>query len=183
MTAIETTKVLAVLKATYPNFYRDMPDDEIDGIIGIWTEMFSSDDYQIVAAAVKALIVADTKGFPPVIGQVKERIRQITQPQEMTEGEAWALVAKAIRNSSYDSRKEFEALPDLIRRIVGSPSQLRDWSTMDSDTVHSVVASNFQRAYRVKAERKHDYDALPGDVKKIVAEIANKNTLMIEGET
>ena len=139
--------------------------------------MFAGDDVQIVAAAVKALIASDEKGFPPVIGQVKARIRQITQPQEMTEGEAWALVAKAIRNSAYDSRKEFDALPEQIQRIVGAPSQLRDWGTMDSDTVHSVVASNFQRAYRVKAEQKRNYAALPPDVKATIGGITEKMRL------
>lgn len=168
MTAIETTKVLAVLKATYPNFYRDMPDDEIDGIIGIWEEMFRDDDYQIVAAAVKALIAADAKGFPPVIGQVKARIRQITHPQEMTEGEAWALVHAAIRNSGYDSREEFDKLPRVIQHVVGGPSQLRDWSQMDIETVQSVVASNFQRAYRAKSQSIREYAVLPDDIKRLI---------------
>ena len=145
--------------------------------MSLWSAMFSDDDFMIVAAAVKALIAGDEKGFPPVIGQVKARIRQITQPQEMTEGEAWALVAKAIRNSAYDSRKEFDALPEQIQRIVGAPSQLRDWGTMDSDTVHSVVASNFQRAYRVKAEQKRNYAALPSDVKAMIGGAAEKMRL------
>ena len=64
----------------------------------------------------------------------------------MTAQEAWNLVARAIRNSGYESRKEYDNLPPDIQRLVGSPEQLRDWAMMDSSTVHSVVASNFQRA-------------------------------------
>lgn len=181
MTSEETVKILSVLRGAYPQFYKNTTKQEAYDTINLWAEMFSDDDFMIVAAAVKALIAGDEKGFPPVIGQVKARIRQITKPQEMTEGEAWALVAKAIRNSAYDSRKEFDALPGDIQRIVGAPSQLKDWGTMDSDTVHSVVASNFQRAYRVKAEQRKNYDALPGDVKQIVAQISGKSAPRIEG--
>ena len=177
MNVAETSQIMDILAAAYPRFYsgNDAPDPE--AVLSLWSAMFSDDDFMIVAAAVKALIAGDEKGFPPVIGQVKARIRQITQPQEMTEGEAWALVAKAIRNSAYDSRKEFDALPEQIQRIVGAPSQLRDWGTMDSDTVHSVVASNFQRAYRVKAEQKRNYAALPSDVKAMIGGAAEKMRL------
>jgi len=182
MTSEETVKILSVLRGAYPQFYKNTSKQEAYDTINLWAEMFVDEDFQIVSAAVKALIAGDEKGFPPVIGQVKARIRQITTPQEMTEGEAWALVAKAIRNSAYDSRKEFDALPAEIQRIVGAPSQLRDWGTMDSDTVHSVVASKFQRAYRVKAQQKKDYAALPGDVKAMIAGIAGKCALEAHDE-
>ena len=177
MTSEETVKILSVLRGAYPQFYKNTTKQEAYDTINLWAEMFSDDDFLIVSAAVKALIAGDERGFPPVIGQVKARIRQITTPQEMTEGEAWALVAKAIRNSAYDSRKEFDALPEQIQRIVGAPSQLKDWGMMDSDTVHSVVASNFQRAYRVKAEQKKNYAALPPDVKAMIGGITEKMRL------
>lgn len=180
MTVTETSQIMDILAAAYPRFYAGNEAPDPEAVLSLWASMFAEDDFMIVAAAVKALIAGDTKGFPPVIGQVKARIRQITKPQEMTEGEAWALVAKAIRNSAYDSKKEFESLPQDIQRIVGAPSQLKDWGTMDSETVHSVVASNFQRAYRVKAEQKRNYDALPGDVKQIVTKIASGKHMEIK---
>lgn len=180
MNVAETSQIMDILAAAYPRFYAGNEAPDPESVLSLWATMFAEDDFMIVAAAVKALIAGDVKGFPPVIGQVKARIRQITKPQEMTEGEAWALVARAIRNSTYDSRKEFDALPDYIQRIVGAPSQLREWGTMDSDTVHSVVASNFQRAYRAKAEHRRNYDALPGDVKQLVAQIAGQAALQIE---
>lgn len=174
MTLEDAGKIMDVLAIAYPQFYKNHDNEERLDAAKLWATMFADDDAQIVAAAVKALIACDEKGFPPVIGQVKARIRQITTPQEMTEGEAWALVAKAIRNSAYDSRKEFDALPADIQRIVGAPSQLKDWGMMGSDTVHSVVSSNFQRAYRVKAEQKRNYAALPSDVKVMIGGITEK---------
>lgn len=179
MTGNETLKILAVLKGAYPAFYRDMGRKEADGIVALWTEMFAEDPYELVAAAVKALIACDEKGFPPHIGAVKARIRKITTPQEMTEGEAWALVLRAVSRSAYNAREEFDKLPKLLQGVVGSPNQLRDWALMDSGTLQSVVASNVQRSYKARAAANRDYAALPGDVKALVDSMVGK--LALEG--
>lgn len=139
----------------------------------LWAEMFARDDVALVAAAVKALIESDSKGFPPHIGAVKEKLRLISAGDEMTEAEAWGIVAKALRNSAYGSREEFDKFPPVIKRIVGSPSQLREWSMMDSETVHSVVASNFQRSYKAIAQREKELAKLPPDVKALVGKLAD----------
>lgn len=182
MNETETLKILAVLKGAYPSFYRDMGRKEADGVVGLWAEMFAEDDYAVVAAAVKALIATDEKGFPPHIGAVKARIRQITIPVDMTEAEAWALVHRAVRNSLYGSAEQFERLPDMLRRLVGSQNQLREWAMMDSETVESVVASNFQRSYRARAKSQHELSALPSDVRAMMAEIAESVALPVETE-
>ena len=177
MDRTETMKILSVLRGAYPAFYRDTSRQEAEAIVNLWAAMFADEDYELVGAAVKSLIVADTKGFPPVIGQVKEYIRKLTAPQEMTESEAWALVSKAIRNGIWGAKKEFEALPPQIQRIVGSPQQLTDWAQMDSDSVHSVVASNFQRSFRAKAKADKEYAALPSDVRAAIGGIADRMRL------
>ena len=176
----DVLKILAVLRGAYPQFYRGISHKEAEDTVNLWIDMFCGDDANIVAAAVKALITSDTKGFPPVIGQIKDYMRKITRPNAMTEAEAWGLVSKAIRNSAYDSKQEFDALPRDIQKLVGSPSQLRDWGTMDSETVHSVVASNFQRSYRERKKQRQNYDALPEDVKQIVNQISSGKKMEIE---
>lgn len=172
MTREETIKVLAVLKAAYPAFYRGMKADELNGIVNLWASQFEGDDYKTVGAAVQAHIATDTKGYPPHIGAIKEAIRKITQPDEMSEMEAWGYVASALRNSGYNSVAEFDKLPPVVRRIVGSPSQLREWAMMDSDTVQSVVQSNFMRSYRVRAQSEREYLALPENVRELMAQLA-----------
>ena len=42
MTRDETTKVLALLKAAYPNSYKGMTKEEAMGTISIWTMQFES---------------------------------------------------------------------------------------------------------------------------------------------
>lgn len=174
MTRDDVIKIMSVLRGAYPHFYRDISKQEAYDTINLWTDMFSNDDASIVAAAVKSLIDGDDKGFPPTIGQVKAKMRLLVGSDELTEAEAWNLVSKAVKNGLYGAVEEFEKLPPAVKRIVGSPSQLRDWASMDSDTLHSVVASNFQRSYKVVATREKEIAALPDDVKKLINFAMNK---------
>lgn len=83
MTRDETLKIMAVLKATYPNFYKDMTRRDAEGVVALWTDMFSEDSYNAVAAAVKAFIASDSKGFPPVVGQVKQRVTELANAKAL----------------------------------------------------------------------------------------------------
>lgn len=168
----ETLAIMSVLKAAYPAYYRDMTCKEAENVIALWQEMFKDDTPEVVALAVKEFIANDKKGFPPHIGAIKEAIRKVTTPAQMTEGEAWSLVYHAISNGTYDSKKEFAALPPMLQRIVGSPDQLKEWAAMDVDTVSSVVASNFKRSYRATAEAERETVSLPKDVQRGMQKIA-----------
>lgn len=182
MTREETIAIMSVLKAAYPNFYKDMKRSEAESIIGLWAEMFRDDPAEVVAVAVKAHISSDKKGFPPHIGAIKEAIVKIKQPQQMTEVEAWNLVQRAIGNGIYGAREEFDKLPPILQRLVGSPNQLREWAVMDSDTVNSVVASNFQRSYKVRAANERERLALPGDVRRAMEQLAAGMTMPALGD-
>lgn len=168
----ETLAIMSVLKAAYPNFYKDMKRAEAEGIVSLWAEMFADEPAPLVAAAVKAHIANDAKGFPPHIGAIKEAVTKLRTPEEMTELEAWGLVQKALSNGIYGAQSEYDKLPPVIQRIVGSPSQLREWAMMDTDTVNSVVASNFQRSYKARAANERQLLALPSDVRQVMQQLA-----------
>ena len=172
MNLVETAKLMAVLETAYPMFYAKKTQQEREDAIRLWAEMFADEPGEVVAMAVKALIKSRVSTFPPGIGEITEKIHQITQPEQMTEMEAWSHVAKAVSNSNYNSVEEFNMLPPVIQRLVGSPSQLREWASMDGETFNSVVASNFQRSYKVRAKNERDYLALPASVKMFMASIA-----------
>ena len=108
----EVLQIMAVLRGAYPNSYRSITRQEAESTVDLWQAMFSEDDPNLVGAAVKAIIVSDTREFPPNIGIVKEKMRELTQPKELTEAEAWGIVAKAVRNGVGGSKEEFEKLPD-----------------------------------------------------------------------
>ena len=172
MTFDETLTIMSVLKAAYPNYYKDMRRSDADAIVSLWVEMFKDDPVEIVAVAVKAHIATDKKGFPPHIGAIKEAIVKLKSSTEMTEMEAWALVNKATQNSTWNAKEEFDKLPPVIQRLVGSPNQLREWAMMDSATVNSVVASNFQRSYKARAANEREVLALPQDVRQTMEMLA-----------
>lgn len=169
MNLVETAKIMAVLETAYPRFYAQKTAEDRENAVKLWTQIFAEDPYNVVSMAVMALI--KTSPYPPQPSDVNAKIQQITQPQEMTEMEAWGLVLKAIGNSNYNSGEEFQKLPPVVQRLVGAPSQLREWAAMDSETLNSVVASNFQRSYKVRAKHERDYLALPSSVKTFMASI------------
>lgn len=168
MTREDTIKILSVLRGAYPAFYRDITKQEAESTIALWESMFDEEPYELVAAAVKAFISGDGKGFPPAIGQIKERIRQITTPEEMTEQEAWSLVSKALRNSTYGSEEEFKKLPPEVQAVVHDPGQLKQWAMSPADEVETVIASNFMRSFRAKQKATKEYMALPTEVKRLM---------------
>lgn len=172
MTRQETGIIMDILTTAYPAFYNGRNAPDMRMTVNLWAEMFAEDDVKIVAAAVKALIATDDKGFPPHIGAVKGRIRQIRNPDEMTEQEAWALISKALRDGYYNAEAEFAKLPPLVQDVVHDPRQLREWSMMDESTVQSVVASNVQRSFRAKAQSRRDFEALPKDVQALARTFA-----------
>lgn len=172
MTRQETGIIMDILTTAYPAFYNGRNAPDMRMTVNLWAEMFAEDDVKIVAAAVKALIATDDKGFPPHIGAVKGRIRQISNPDEMTEQEAWTYIAKALRNSSYNAEEEFSKLPPILQDVVHAPQQLREWARMDEATVQSVVASNLQRSFRAKAQIRRDFEALPKDVQALAKTFA-----------
>ena len=183
MTYDETLAIMSVLKAAYPRYYADMNRRDAEGVVGLWTEMFKDDPVEVVALAVKAHIANDKKGFPPHIGAIKDAIVKLRTPNEMTELEAWGLVQKALRNGIYGAVEEFEKLPPVIRRLLGAPSQLKEWAMMDADVVASVVASNFQRSYKARAASEREYLALPSDVRQTIELISagmDMNRLALE---
>jgi len=170
MTREETKAILAILKAAYPNFYKDMTKDDARNTVDLWATMFADNPAPIVTEAVRALIC--TLKYPPTIADVKEKIAMITQPQVMTEMEAWDRVRGAI--SYYNATENFKNLPPLLQKIVGSPNQLREWALMDSDVVNSVIQSNFMRSYKVRAAQEREYAMLPESTKQLIQGIAAK---------
>ena len=163
MTIQQTGAVMDVLTVAYPQFYRGKDQRERQNALKLWAEMFSEDPLELVLAAVKRLIATDTKGYPPPIGAVKEQIWQVQHPQQMTEQEAWRLVAKAVNTA--DAERSFAALPPEVQQAVGSPVQLAEWGRMEETAFQSVVASNFQRAFRSRSQQQREQDKLPNSLR------------------
>lgn len=163
----DARKFVAVLMVTYPNY--NPIDEELAA--ETWASITEEYSYKQVDMALKIYMKSNTSGFPPVPGQIIDKIHTMTTPQELNEMEAWSLVSRAIRNSGYNSVDEFEKLPPLIKKAVGQHEQLRIWA-LDEEYNESVVSSNFMRSYRLEVTRENELSKMP---KPIAAMIKNAN--------
>lgn len=167
MTRADTAKILAMLAAEYPNSFTKMDENTKRVKLELWCNEFKNDSFESVYTAVR-MCMESGADFAPNIGQLRKRMRMQTEQAEMSEGEAWALVSKACRNGSYGYKKEFEKLPPIVQRAVGTPEQLKEWAAMDESTVQSVIASNFQRGYRSIRERQREKENYSPALKSMI---------------
>lgn len=174
MTRIETTRIMAVLQAAYPVYYRGMAANELEPVISLWAEMLADYPADVCALAVKRLIALDTKGYPPNIGQVIASVQAVLDPpeQRMTETAAWGLVKKAAANGYYHAAEEFAKLPPELRRIVGDADALHEWSQAES--LDTVIAASFMRSYRALTEHKEAAMALPPGMRVQIGAVADR---------
>lgn len=164
----QTKKIIAVMMATFPNYH---PVD-LTATVNTWTIMLEEYSYEEVSMALKAFVTSDTSGFAPSPGQLIERIKTISTPQSLSETEAWLLVSKALRNGSYGAQEEFEKLPPIIQKCIGSPTQLRNWAQTKNESVENVIQSNFMRTYRTEVKRAEEIEKMPTEIKKMIG-VAN----------
>lgn len=164
MNVREAKKILAVMMVSFQN-YKPV---NIDSTAQIWADMLYNYTYEQVAMALKAYIQTDTSGFAPAIGQIIARIQTITQPEQLNEMEAWALVSKALRNGYYGAEKEFNNLPSMVQQAVGCPDNLRHWSQSDLSSIETVVQSNFLRTYRIIVQREQEKQKMSVDLQNLI---------------
>ena len=162
MTISETSKIMDILLTAYPKWGVDKHDALI-----LWSQLFVDEPVEVVAAAVKTFITTDEKGFPPVIGQIKAIIAK-AQVNDINELEAWDRIYQAISNGKYGALEEYNALPPILKKVVGSPRQINLWANTPDDELSTVVASNVMRAYRAELERAKFERSLPSDVRNIL---------------
>lgn len=163
MSKEETIQLLMCVQAAFPNF--KIPNKEVT--VNMWHMMLGEYPYQQCMVALQTYIATDSSGFAPSIGQIIDKMRIAVESVEMSDVEAWSLVSKAIRNSAYNADKEFEALPDRCKKVLGGPSQLRIWA-MSEDYNESVISSQFMRSYREIGKREQEIARLPENVKNLL---------------
>ena len=163
--------LLGVLETEFPQSFAKVPIELKESKLNLWADLLADYDAQIVWAAVKTLLAEDRE-FAPGIGQIQARVRELTRGDELTEGEAWALVSKACSNGLYGYKEEFAKLPKVVQKAIGEPEQLREWAMVDVETLQTVVASNFQRSYKITQKRETFIQSLPAGVRLAISQAA-----------
>lgn len=179
MTTDETIGILGIMKIAYPNFYKNLSKEEAQQTAMLWSQMFEGDNAKVVTEAVKALIC--TLKYPPTVADVKEKMRLITRTeQEVTEMEAWNQVKVAI--SYYSAKDNFERLPLILQKLVGSANQLREWALMNAEHVETVVKSNFMRSYTARVKADEQLESLPESTKELINSLGDKFKMLEDKE-
>lgn len=171
MTREETAKLLAVINATYPNFKVENKVQTLDA----WTWALEEYPFESIQMAYKVYLKTDKSGFAPSVNQLITNLQKPLELNMMSDGEAWSLVKKAIQNGNYHAEEEFENLPEIVQKAVGSPNMIRQWAMSDTSEVNTVIASNFQRTYKTIAHRELEKATLPNELlNQLTESIANK---------
>lgn len=167
MTRDEVKQILMRIQVTYPNW---KPSGDIGLVIDVWHEYLAEYPYRDILGAVKAYVMSDTSGFAPSVGQVLAKLKTITEPEAMSELEAWAMVSKALRNGLYGSETEFNKLPKQVQKAVGSPENLRNWAMTEEKALETVVMSQFLSTYKTVLKREKELAMIPPELRIAVSE-------------
>lgn len=173
----QVVQTLATLRAAYPHSFQNLTKTDAKTMVELWERQFQADDEKAVSMAIDSLIATRTVGYSPTIGEIKEQIHKLRNTEQMNDAQAWFLVEKACQRGLYNSREEFEKLPPDVQAAVGGHEQLRTWAMMDSETVNSVVASNFMKTYRTVKQREKEKSMLPQSVQEYLSEVADQMKL------
>lgn len=168
MTREETKKIVAVVSMTYPNFKPENMTDTVNA----WHLFLEDYSYREISLALKAYVQTSGTAFPPSVSELIGYVYKASELNEMSETDAWNMVRLATCDGLYHSKEQFDGLPKDVQMAVGSHDQLKAWAELDTDTLESVIASNFKRAYRGALKRKNDVARLPGEMKGLIADTA-----------
>lgn len=108
MTKAEAAKVLAILKAAYPNTFKNLSAEDASATVNVWAAQFANMPVSVVMIAVNKLI--STNVFPPTITEVKERIRSLYW-------EAWEMLDQNKKGLRKLDTRTLEATQTILKAV------------------------------------------------------------------
>ena len=163
MTRDEVKDLLENIQADYPTWKPEIP---LSRLIDRWTERLQFFDADAMQYALMAYGYTDTKGFAPSVGQLINQLSNGIKTESAME--AWSMVYGRMCNSIYHSVDNFNTLPPIIQKCVGSPEVLRQWAISDERNVQ-VIQANFLKAYNIEVERAKDLVKIPKNVRQLLS--------------
>lgn len=164
----DTKKIITMLSAVYVTEFSKKSNDELKQMIDVWTILLADEDANKIATVTKTYLKTNINPFCPTPAMLIQKAYDLFDDAPgMTELEAWGYVAKALKNSGYHSKEEWEKLPNEVKSCV-TPEQLRSWA-LDENFNPSVESSNFQRSFRAREKSRKEYDRLPKETKDLIS--------------
>lgn len=164
MTLEETKKLLITINALYPNWKVDNPE----ATSAAWHWALQDYPGDGINAALQIFLKTDKSGFAPSVSQLIACMYKPVDNDQMSEGEAWNIVKRALQDSTYHANEHFDKFPENIKKAVGSANMLQQWAQSETGEVNTVIMSNFQRAYRTVCERERFTEKIPDNLSNLV---------------
>lgn len=169
----ETMKALLEYRSVFPKAYDFTKMDE-EIVLARWHKQLHHLDYELVVKAIDYLAATEPRHAENPTYQIKNAIYSIGNPK-LSEGEAWQVVKKALRENGGFSINAWNELPEEIKATIGSRQTAQSWALMDSSQLDTVVASNFMRTYRQVKERNDKYEPV-GELCEEIARMFKANS-------
>lgn len=170
MTLEETKKVLMTANALFPQWKVENPTETTQA----WHWALKDYPAELVMAGMQIFVKTSNSAFAPSPSELIECMHKIEENERLSEGEAWALVKKAIKDGNWHAEERFAELPPIIQRAIGGAEMIHQWAQTDSDEVNTVIMSNFQRTYRAILSKQDFSDRVPTQITELVKGLAEK---------
>lgn len=169
MTREEFSTIVKGMKSIYcdPKFIPDQFSFDM------WYALLGDLTYEQCSKSVQAYMMQEK--FPPTPSDIRSKLAKNETNKEPNGNETWAMVYKALCNSTYNAESEFEKLPEIVQKAVGSPGALRSLAS-SSDFNEEVEKSHFIRIYDATIRRQtEEYKLSP----KLRETLGTNNNLQI----
>ena len=129
-------------------------------------EMLQDLDGETALLGAKKLLASEEKPYFPSIGAIRRAVADIASPDELTPGDAWGLVRKAISNYGYYREDEaLSSVPPVVARAI----QNIGWQDICMSEEPEITRAQFMRVFTQRQEAEREQAALPADVRRAIA--------------
>jgi len=202
LTHTETLKIMAILKVSYPEYYRGMKREQAESTVNLWAELLAPYPFGAVELAVKKLI--SESPYVPKISDVVSRVKGIIGADEPTANDEWQILLKAVKNANRfqyplvnggkTGAEMFAELPEAVRKFCGDISGLIAFGRMDECLLNSASRkADFERVWQTckqRRETKAQREQMPPELRQEIAECAERlgferraDALLLEAHT
>lgn len=158
MTQDEVRKLLVLLKEYYPNSFIHHTAEGSKLIYSVWLETFKDEDNKLVQTAVLKLIQENTTNFAPTIGQIREKMLELTGIRIMTADEVWDRARRFWCNLGTripaEIAPEYKKLPLEVQKMFSIDDMIH-YADMQTADVIQYEKPRFMKEYRnIEAQSK-----------------------------
>lgn len=175
----EAAKILGLLKAAYPAYYKSQEPVDGNMLLDLWTYQFQENDFRQVFQALNAAIASKTDGFPPSIGEVKARLIDVTDPEVSPFDETWDRLLKCFKRGSVHAQDDWEKLPEDDQKLI-TPGEIYRIAIAE-DINLTVEKAGWYSRWKAMQEKKRIEKVVPAPVREVM-ELAKENAKALEAK-